>query len=127
MKIKRAINTPSSYEYGCDLRRLYPWKGVAEPFWGAGHASVRAGERTSTDQHDESETFIVLRGQGRIVIDGESAILDEGDVVFIPKGSVHYIENTSQTERLNFLSIFWDAPEARARLREKLLNDQNDL
>lgn len=127
MKIKRAITTPSAYEYGCDLRRLYPWKGVAEPFWGAGHASVRAGERTSTDQHDESETFIILRGQGKMVIDGESAILDEGDVVFIPKGSVHYIENTSQTEVLNFLSIFWDAPEARTRLREKLLNDQHDI
>lgn len=127
MHIKRAASTPSAYEYGCDLRRLYPWKGVAEPFWGAGHASVRAGERTTVDQHDESETFIVLRGQGRMVIDDESAILEEGDVVFIPKGSVHYIENTSHSDVLTFLSIFWDAPEARAKIREKLANDQDDL
>jgi len=127
LKIQRAAAASTAYEYGCDLRRLFPWEGVANPFWGAAHASVRAGERTTLDKHGESETFIMLRGQGRMVIDDESEVLEEGDIVFIPKNSVHYIENTSQSEPLTFISIFWDSPEARERIRADLLSDRDNI
>jgi mannose-6-phosphate isomerase-like protein (cupin superfamily) len=127
MNIQRARSAHAKYEYGCDLRRLYPWAGVANPFWGAAIASVRVGEKTSLHGHDESETFLVLSGQGRLTIDGESEVLEQGDIVFIPKGAQHEFENLSPTATLDFLTIFWDSPEARQAIATKLANNEHDL
>lgn len=127
MKIQRAKSAKSAYEYGCDLRRLYPWEDVANPFWGSAIASVRAGEKTSMHGHDESETFLILSGQGRMTINDESEVLEKGDIVFIPKGSSHFIENLSQSDTLDFLTIYWDSPEARAAIGAKLSTNQHDL
>jgi mannose-6-phosphate isomerase-like protein (cupin superfamily) len=117
MFIQRESQAVTKYEYGCDLRRLYPWDGVANPLWGAAIASVRPGESTSPHSHDESETFIVLSGQGLMKIGEETAIMRGRDVVFIPKGELHQFTNLLPDEPLIFLSIYWDSPEARVRMK----------
>lgn len=116
MQIQRASAAESKYEYGCDLRRLYPWRDVADPLWGGAIAVVRPGEATDPHSHDEEETFLVLGGQGEISIDGENAVLNRGDVVYLPRFSRHTIRNVSATEPLEFLTIFWGSPEANARM-----------
>lgn len=117
MFIQRKSEAVAKYEYGCDLRRLYPWKDVADPLWGSAIASVRPGEATTPHSHDEAETFIVMSGSGLMRVGSESEELTTGDVVFIPKGETHQFTNVLTSEPLVFLSIFWDSPEARARMK----------
>jgi mannose-6-phosphate isomerase-like protein (cupin superfamily) len=120
MHIARARSAQTAYEYGCDLRRLYPWAGVADPLWGSAIASVRPGEATTPHAHDEEETFIILAGTGTITIDGAADQVETGDVIYLPRGSRHTIANASISERLDFLTIFWGSPEARARMAEEV-------
>jgi mannose-6-phosphate isomerase-like protein (cupin superfamily) len=127
MQIQRAADAAPKYEYGCDLRRLYPWTGVAGPGWGSAIASVRPGECTTPHAHDELETFLVLEGSGRMEIEDEHEVLHRGDVVLIPKDREHRFQNLSDRDPLVFLTIFWDSPEARARLSDVLDQGSDDL
>lgn len=126
MHIQRKSASTSKYEYGCDLRRLFPWKDIVEPSWGSAIASVRPGEATTPHSHDEFEMFLVLSGSGKMAIEHESSIMEEGDVVFIEKHKKHQFTNASKNEPLVFLTIFWDSPEARERLRSLLATEQVD-
>lgn len=118
LTISRARKAQSNYEYGCDLRRLYPWKDVADPLWGSAIASVRPSESTTPHSHDEEETFIILSGHGTITIDGVSEAVEKGDVIYLPRNSYHTIQNGSDTERLDFITIYWGSPEANQRMAE---------
>jgi gentisate 1,2-dioxygenase len=121
MKIDRAREAKSKYEYGCDLRRVYPWAGVTDPlFWGSSIASVRPSEATTPHSHDEEETFFILTGRGEITIDGETEQVEKGDVIYLPRHSHHTIRNLSDSEPLEFLDIYWGSPEANARTVEML-------
>ena len=127
MKIQRKAEAAAKYEYGCDLRRLYPWKDTASPVWGSAIASVRPSECTTPHSHDELETFLVLSGSGRMEIERESEVMNEGDVVFIPRNHTHCFRNLSNTDPLVFLSIFWDSPEARERMKKLIEKNIDDL
>ena len=127
MNVLRRRDAAEKYEYGCDLRRIYPWNGVASPVWGTAIASVRPGECTHPHAHDEFETFLVLSGKGQMFIEEESEELVTGDVVFIPKEKRHRFANLSQEEPLVFLSIWWDSPEARQRMAELVASGNHDV
>lgn len=127
MQIQRQADASPKYEYGCDLRRLYPWKDTASPVWGSAIASVRPSECTTPHSHDELETFLVISGSGRMEIEEEREVLNEGDVVLIPRNKTHCFRNISETSPLVFLSIFWDSPEARDRMKRLVTQDIEDL
>jgi mannose-6-phosphate isomerase-like protein (cupin superfamily) len=116
MKISRHRDAKSNYEYGCDLRRLYPWSGVVNPLWGAAIASVRPGESTHPHSHDEEETFLIIRGAGIMKIGEESSHVEQGDMIYIPRNEQHTIKNISTEMRLEFLTIFWGGDEANERM-----------
>jgi hypothetical protein len=118
MKIARSREAATRYEYGCDLRRLFPWPGVVDPLWGSAIASVRPNEQTSPHSHDEEEAFIILSGSGDISIDGDTTSVSQGDVIYLPRNSHHTIRNTSDVKPLEFLTIFWGSPEANSRMIE---------
>lgn len=126
MHIQRKAAAKTKFEYGCDLRRIFPSEDLATPFWGLGIASVRPGGATTPDCHDELEAFLVLSGSGRIEVEDESGVLSEGDVVVIPKNHKHRVWNLSGTEPLVFISIYWDSPEARERMRRVLDEGRDD-
>lgn len=126
MNIQRFREAATKYEYGCDLRRIYPWAEVASPFWGTAIASVRPGECTMPHSHNEFETFLVLSGRGQMTIENESEEMEAGDVVFIPKDKNHRFANLSDRDPLVFLTIFWDSPEARERMAELLSTAKDD-
>ena len=124
MQIARQSEAQDKYEYGCDLRRLYPWPGTCDPlYWGAALATVRPGEATTLDQHDESETFLIISGRGSMEIEEESEAVGPGDMVLIPKNKRHRIVNLDSGQPLVFISIFWDSPEARRGIIERLTAD----
>ncbi|RWK47476.1 cupin domain-containing protein [Mesorhizobium sp.] len=116
MNISRTSEAAPSYEYGCDLRRLYPWADVANPLWGSAHCSVRPGEATEPHSHDEDETFIITHGKGLMSVDDETAMVGKGDVIFLPRNCRHTIRNESNEGTLEFLTIWWGSPEANARM-----------
>jgi len=116
MNIQKFSEAVSSYEYGCDLRRVYPWKDVAQPLWGSAIASVRPGEATTPHEHDEEETFFIIQGAGVMSIDGEAEDVTAGDVIYLPRHSRHTLRNSSATDQLVFITIFWGSPEADARM-----------
>ena len=119
LNISREIEAETTYEYGCDLRRLYPWKEVSDPiYWGAALGSVRVGEATTPHSHDEEETFLILSGHGAISMDGDRTSVLPGDIVYLPRGSRHTLENCSPTDPLRFLTIYWGSPEAIDALRQ---------
>ncbi len=62
MHIQYKSQSTSMYEYGCDLRRLFPWKEVAAPSWGGGIASVRPGEATTPhSRHLKRQETVLLQ------------------------------------------------------------------
>jgi oxalate decarboxylase/phosphoglucose isomerase-like protein (cupin superfamily) len=115
MHVQFQRHAQTRYEYGCDLRRIYPWDGLVDPLWGGAIASVRPGERTTAHAHDEHETFLVLAGRGEITVDDEREEITRGDVVYLPRNSSHSVLNISKTEPFVFLTIFWGSPEANLR------------
>lgn len=118
MEISRAQNASIAYEYGCDLRRLYPWENVSDPLWGSALCSVRPAEATHPHSHNEDETFIIIAGVGIISVDDATAQVKKGDVIFLPRNSQHTIRNLSDEMALEFLTIWWGSPEANARMIE---------
>ena len=97
-------------EYGGSFRRLYPWARVVTPPWGAAMMSLDPGGVSIPHDHDEEETFIFISGEGTITVDKEESVVSKGDVVYLPRFSRHSVKNTSGTEVLEFLCIWWGAP-----------------
>lgn len=94
--------------YNVDLQVLYPWEGVVEPPFGAAWAIVAPGESTKLHQHQEGETFFIARGEGVMKVGGESARVTAGSVVFQRPFEQHVLTNTSDSEELMFLSVWWE-------------------
>src|SRR5215475_12503224 len=75
MEIQTAADAVIKDEYGCDFRRLFPWKGRVEPPWGSAWATIKPGTRSTPHSHDEEETFIVIGGRGLMTVDGETRLV----------------------------------------------------
>lgn len=94
--------------YNVDLQMLYPVEGVVEPPFGAAWAILAPGESTKHHQHQELETFFIVRGQGEMTVDGDTASVEPGSVVFHQPFHQHTLRNTSDAEDLLFLTVWWE-------------------
>ncbi len=97
--------------YGVDLQVLYPWDGVVEPPFGAAWAILAPGEATKHHQHQEGETFFIARGTGVMTVGEESVPVEAGSVVFQRPFHQHTLTNTSDTDDLMFLTVWWEDRE----------------
>jgi methionyl-tRNA synthetase len=95
-----------AYNTMCQV--LYPWEGVVTPPFGAAWAIVRPGESTKHHGHQEGETFFFVKGQGSMRIGDDVHEVKTGDVCFQPPFNKHILTNTSETEDLLFLTIWWE-------------------
>lgn len=94
--------------YNVDLQMLYPWDGVVEPPFGAAWAVLAPGESTKPHQHQENETFFVVRGQGTMTVGEESRVVTPGSVMYHSPFHQHTLTNTSDDEDLMFLTVWWE-------------------
>ncbi|MGD2113602.1 MAG: class I tRNA ligase family protein [Acidobacteriota bacterium] len=94
--------------YNVDLQLLYPWEGVVEPPFGAAWAVLAPGESTKPHAHQECETFFIARGRGEMSIGDETVEVGPGAVSFHRPFHDHRLTNTSDTEDLLFLTVFWE-------------------
>lgn len=120
MFISRASEARTTSQYGCDLRKLYPWAGVVNTAgtttgrWGCDWVTVKPGTVTNLHGHPLSETFLITAGIGVMSVDGEEAPVSCGDVIFLPPHSQHSIANPSSSVDLQFVTIYWKAQSAAA-------------
>ena len=94
--------------YGVQVQMLYPWQDVVEPPFGAAWAVVPPGGQTKHHAHQEGETFFFAKGQGVMRIGDDSHEVKAGDVVFQPPFNHHILVNTSETEEMLFLTVWWE-------------------
>ncbi|MFH9423989.1 cupin domain-containing protein [Streptomyces sp. NPDC017529] len=112
MYVKSAATDGRIRKNGCDIRQLYPWDGVVVPPWNSTLCSIRPTESSTPHGHDTDETFIFTSGEGRVRIGEEERSVVTGDVIYIPHGTRHIVTNTSDSEPLDFVSIYWLQPSA---------------
>jgi methionyl-tRNA synthetase len=83
------------------------WKGLGVA-WGR----VVPGGRSDPHQHDETETFVIVQGNGELVVDGRRYPVCPGVVAQFEPFETHVIDNTGRRDLL-FLTLYWrDAPRA---------------
>lgn len=70
--------------------------------------TVKPGLSSTPHSHSERETFIILGGTGLITVDLEKHPVAKGDVIYLPPGSRHTLQNTSASQDLELLCIWWD-------------------
>lgn len=63
------------------------------------------GAQPDNSHPESTETFVVLRGEGRAHSDDTVVDLRAGSVVVLPVGSVHRIVNTSATDNLYTITV----------------------
>jgi mannose-6-phosphate isomerase-like protein (cupin superfamily) len=114
MHVQAASEARVSDEYGGDFRRLFPWANTAETPWGSAWMVIKPGASSLPHNHDEQETFIILKGNGRMSVNEETRAVGKGDVIYLPPFSQHSLLNTSDNEDLELLCIWWDG-EAEAK------------
>ena len=84
---------------------LHPKNDLIELGYSLAHGSLPA--RQSSLPHclaGQSEVYLFLRGQGRMVIGDEERNISGGDVVHVPVGARQYVEN-QEDEPLEFFCI----------------------
>jgi methionyl-tRNA synthetase len=94
--------------YGIQIQLLYPWQDVVEPPFGAAWAVVPPGGSTKHHAHQEGETFFFVRGRGVMRIGDESVEVEAGSVCFHDPFDHHTLTNSSDTEDLVFLTVWWE-------------------
>jgi mannose-6-phosphate isomerase-like protein (cupin superfamily) len=112
MYVQPAATAKSADEYGGDFRRLHPWPDAVETPWGSAWMTIRPGTSSMPHSHDEQETFIILNGTGEMKVNEETRAVAKGDVIYLPPFSQHSLVNTSASEPLELLCIWWNAPTA---------------
>ena len=94
--------------YGIQVQMLYPWKDVVEPPFGAAWAVVPPGGSTKHHAHQEGETFFFTKGRGVMRIGDESVEVGPGSVCYHDPFDHHTLTNSSETEELVFLTVWWE-------------------
>src|SRR5882757_2616817 len=94
--------------YGIQIQLLYPWKDVVEPPFGAAWAVVPPGGSTKHHAHQEGETFFFVRGRGVMRIGDDEVEVGPGSVCFQTPFDHHTLTNSSDTEELHFLTVWWE-------------------
>src|SRR4051794_15215704 len=81
---------------------------------GASFGRVDVGGETSAHHHDETETFVILRGAGEVVGDGVRHLVGPGAVVVFDPFESHVLRNMGDQELL-FADLYWRDPARTAR------------
>lgn len=97
--------------YGIDMSGIDE-VGAGWLSFGAAWGRVGPGRRSAEQQHDETETFVIVRGKGELIVDGRPYPAEPGVVAQFEPFETHSVVNTG-TEDLLFLTLYWrDSPRA---------------
>jgi methionyl-tRNA synthetase len=107
MLIRKSGEDQLEDAYGIRYQQIYPHGGEQLAPWGVGRAVVEPGGATEPHDHEDHEMFVFVSGHGVLTVDGEEREVGPEVTALLPAGSRHQVRNTSDTERLVFLSVYW--------------------
>jgi mannose-6-phosphate isomerase-like protein (cupin superfamily) len=89
----------------CYLREIFhPDRDDVPSNHSLAHAYIHAGGKTLDHFLEQSETYFIISGTGRMHIDHETFDIESGSSYIVPPGSHQWVENTGN-EKLEFLVI----------------------
>jgi mannose-6-phosphate isomerase-like protein (cupin superfamily) len=121
MLIRKLDPDQFALAYDVQEQMFFPWENVVSTPFGTGWLVVEPGQRTKPHNHHEHESFFILRGRGRMTFAGESEDVEPGHVIYLPAFGDHILENTSDSEDLHFLTIWWEDPSVVPALKDATL------
>lgn len=125
--VQRRGDAEFTFEYNCNMRRIFPWTGIANTKktiteFGMIWVEVEPGTEVVAHQHDEEESFLIISGKAVLHLERQVTVLSHGDLVYIPRFWTHQMKNPFE-ETLVFADLYWDW---RGRTREQYLEIGND-
>ncbi|MGE0526335.1 MAG: class I tRNA ligase family protein [Bdellovibrionales bacterium] len=106
----------AAYNILCQGLLPEPKASLYPPF-GLTYCEIPPRGQTAPHDHYDGEAFLVLSGSGQMRINDERREVQTGDLIVIPNHSSHELRNSSESENLKFVSIYWDEPALSRRLR----------
>jgi methionyl-tRNA synthetase len=85
---------------------------------GAGWGRVQPGRCSEPQQHDEVETFVIVRGTGHLIADGKPHPVAPGAVVTMEPFETHQLMNSGEQD-LVFATFYWRQPERAVRAAQQ--------
>jgi methionyl-tRNA synthetase len=73
---------------------------------GAAWGKIAPGQHSDPHQHDETETFVIVSGQGDLIVDGKTTPVSSGMVTQFEPFETHYLHNTGSDD-LIFATFYW--------------------
>ncbi len=119
MRIKRRDTPEADYRKRVFIQSLYPWQNVAVPPFECGWYTIAPGQSSASHNHYEPETFIIVDGAGQVCTNGDASPVCAGDTIFLPAFSEHRLVNSSATDPLRYLAIWWEQAATSPAQREK--------
>ncbi len=104
--VQRAAGSVATMEFNTRFRRLPLLPGSEPHDWGSALAHLAPLQSTTPHHHIDDETFIIVRGRGRLRVGTEDRMVAPGDVVHLPSGQEHTLENLTPSE-LTFFTTWW--------------------
>lgn len=92
---------------------LHPTNDDVKISYSIAHAKIEIGKASLPHQLKSSETYFIIKGQGKMHIDNNSFDVMEKDTFWVPPNANQYLENTGN-EILIFLCIvepYWKAED----------------
>ena len=63
-----------------------------------GYVVIYPGGAVPAHEHENVESYTILRGEGEMMVDKEVQPVREGDCVYVPRGLAHELRNTGKTD-----------------------------
>jgi len=108
MYIRKIDSTKFATSYGVSCQRVFPSDESGQTPFNAFWTLVEPGSASQLHRHHEGEAFIVTKGEGLMTVGDETSPVEVGDVIFMKPLSEHSLANTSETEDLLFLNVYWE-------------------
>lgn len=93
---------------------------------GAGWGRVAPGVSSTSHQHDETEFFVIVAGEGELSVDGGTHPARPGTVALFEPFESHTLTNTGETDLVFFTQYWRDSARARASALSRIRANHTD-
>lgn len=108
MHIRKLDLSTFQPSYGALSKKLYPSPESGDTPFSMYWALIEPGGASQIHRHHEGETFLIVKGSGVMTVGDESQPVGVGDVIFMDPLVDHTIANTSDSEQLLFIDVYWE-------------------
>jgi len=107
MYIRKIDPARFATSYGVSNQRVFPSDESGETPFNAAWNLIEPGSACHLQRHHQGEAFIIVKGEGLMTVGAEKSPVEVGDVLFTKSLSEQTLANTSDSEELLFLNVYW--------------------